>query len=88
MRPPYKVTWTANGVTQTNTSYSPSLTVTWNLGNAKPVSYLSRTITATVVDADANAASVSRTVSIKLQWDADLPPICHIHPYLPECDIY
>jgi len=46
MKPPYKVTWTANGVTETNSFTSRS--ITWDLGNAKPVSYLYKTISVKV----------------------------------------
>jgi hypothetical protein len=85
MRPPFTVTWTADGVTETNSS--TSRTITWNLGNAKPVSYVSKTISVKVKDADGAEVSASKAFSIKVVWDPSLPPICHIHPYLPQCKI-
>ena len=84
VRPPYVVTWTDNGGTHTTSS---SETITWNLGNAKPVSYLYRTISATVKDADGGPAGASHTFSIKVVRDASLPPICHLHPLLPQCQL-
>jgi hypothetical protein len=85
MKPPYKVTWTANGVTETNSFTSRS--ITWDLGNAKPVSYLYKTISVKVVDADGAQASATQTFSIKVVWDTGEPPICHLNPKLPQCQL-
>lgn len=54
-------------------------------GTAKPGSNLQRTVTIHVTDQEGSVATASLTVSIYISESSDLPAICKIKPWLPEC---
>jgi hypothetical protein len=56
-------------------------------GTAKPGSNLQRTVTIRVTDQEGSFAMASLIVSIYVSESSDLPTICKIKPWLPECQV-
>jgi hypothetical protein len=77
--------WKING---TNTGGDEkSANIRFNLGQTQPGQVITRTLTVTVTDADGLSDSSSKEVKIYVphELDDNLPPICRIKPYLPQC---
>jgi hypothetical protein len=59
--------------------------ITFSRGTAKPGDTFQRTVTVRVTDQEGSTATASLNVSISVMEQGDLPALCLIKPWLPEC---
>jgi hypothetical protein len=84
--PPLRIAWSGDGV-----ALSPSGQATgfrFNLGGTQVGQVLTRRVAVRVTDADnlVGSAEVLVRIHVTPEDDDDLPPVCKIKPWLPQCE--
>jgi hypothetical protein len=59
--------------------------ITFARGTAKPGITFQRTVNVRVIDQEGSSSTATFTVSINVNESGDLPPLCQIKPWLPQC---
>jgi hypothetical protein len=86
LRSPIRFQWTGGGTAATPTRKVTA--VRFDVSGLEPGKSVNREVRVTVTDADnlsATAAVFARIFMTQEEEDPDLPPICQVRPWLPQC---
>jgi hypothetical protein len=86
LRGPLSFTWTSDGIT--GNPHLKSTVVTFPLHNPTAGQIFSKNVHVQVTDVDGLIAEATATIQIHIvaaDLDDGLPPICHVKPWLPQC---
>jgi hypothetical protein len=78
--------WSAGPNTQIDNPNGSRTRITFRRGNAPQGEAFERTVSVRVTDSEGSSVTASKIVTVFVNEDDNLPPICQIRPWLPQCN--
>jgi hypothetical protein len=78
--------WSAGPGTQIHSPTGSRTKITFQRGNVPRGDSFERTVSVRITDVEGSSVTASRSVTVFVNEDDNLPPICQIKPWLPQCN--